>query len=207
MKILHINSSDTGGAAIACIRQHLALLEYGVDSYILTFNKTRNDLPNHLSYVDLQKLPIGELRLFPRFKGRLKYEYDKRWNNKEIRYAKNLEALQLEASRVTDSFSLIKTPYRIDLVPGIEEYDIINLHWAANFLDWESFFASPKIKNIVWVLHDMHPFTGGYHYAAGYEGYKQDDADPPFLQNTFNPGFAKEQLEMKKKFCLIPKSK
>jgi len=43
--------------------------------------------------------------------------------------------------------------------------DIINLHWLGNTLNWRVFFKKVK-KPIVWTLHDMLPFSGGYHYSC-----------------------------------------
>ena len=42
MKILHINTYDTGGAATACRRIHLGLLERGIDSKVLYLKKTKD---------------------------------------------------------------------------------------------------------------------------------------------------------------------
>ena len=42
MKILHISTSDSGGAANACIRLHLGLLDAGIDSKVLVYLKKKN---------------------------------------------------------------------------------------------------------------------------------------------------------------------
>ena len=60
-------------------------------------------------------------------------------------------------------FSFPLTDYDIARHPLVKEADIIHLHWVANFLDWGSFFKGIK-KPIVWTLHDMNPFLGGFHY-------------------------------------------
>ncbi|MCC8193293.1 MAG: glycosyltransferase [Deltaproteobacteria bacterium] len=52
-------------------------------------------------------------------------------------------------------------------MPFTEEFDILHLHWIANFLALPSSPAVLKDKPIVWTLHDMRPFTGGCHYADG----------------------------------------
>ena len=155
MKVLHINTYDTGGAAIACIRQHLALLESGVNSNLLTLHKTKKNIPRHFPFEQFIKReqPPG---LSKRIVRRLKYELITKFKGEEEK-AKNITCLQTEAAKFTDYFSLIDSNYRIDLIPGIEEYDIINLHWVADFLDWKSFFSSEKVQNIVWTLHDMSP--------------------------------------------------
>lgn len=186
MKVLLVNTNDFGGAANACIRLHLALLERGCDVTLLTLSKTRNDLPNHHSYFEVLK---KDNSLVTKIGNRLKSKLgggDERFN-----------LLKKEASKSTDYFSSITTQYRIDQIEHFEEYDIINLHWVANFLDWASFFSSSSVKNVVWSMHDMAPFTGGYHYSSGYTGYQSLDETPPFLKHTSNPNFASEQLKHK----------
>ena len=56
--------------------------------------------------------------------------------------------------------------------PAVTRSDFVNLHWVAGFL------AAEGIRRIVasgrpvaWTLHDMRPFTGGCHYAAGCTGF------------------------------------
>ena len=47
MKILQVSMSDSGGAGIAAVRLHLALLDKGVDCKLLTLKKTRDNIPEH----------------------------------------------------------------------------------------------------------------------------------------------------------------
>ena len=51
MKILHISTSDDGGAGIACIRLHQGLLELGVDSKVLVYLKKRN-IPGVCAFIE-----------------------------------------------------------------------------------------------------------------------------------------------------------
>ena len=51
MRILHINTNDTGGAAKACIRLHTELLKNNHDSKILVLNKTKT-LPFIYGFLD-----------------------------------------------------------------------------------------------------------------------------------------------------------
>lgn len=46
------------------------------------------------------------------------------------------------------------------------KFDIANIHWIKNFLDFSTFFRYTLLNSIpvVWTLHDMNPFTGGCHY-------------------------------------------
>lgn len=56
-------------------------------------------------------------------------------------------------------------------MPSTEGYDILHLHWIANFLALPSSPGVLKDRPIVWTLHDMRPFTGGCHYAGGCERF------------------------------------
>jgi glycosyltransferase involved in cell wall biosynthesis len=50
--------------------------------------------------------------------------------------------------------------------------EVINLHWVAGFIDYQSFFSLlPRDVSIVWTLHDMNPFTGGCHYSESCSRY------------------------------------
>jgi hypothetical protein len=50
MKILHVSASDRGGAGIAAVRLHGALLERGVSSKLLTLAKHETDIQEHYVY-------------------------------------------------------------------------------------------------------------------------------------------------------------
>jgi len=65
-------------------------------------------------------------------------------------------------------FELFSFPFSACSVedhPLIEWADIIHLHWVAHFVNYPTFFNRIR-KPIVWTLHDMHPYLGGFHYAG-----------------------------------------
>ncbi|MFD2515632.1 glycosyltransferase [Pontibacter locisalis] len=75
------------------------------------------------------------------------------------------ESQKIEIS-VDGNFEAFTSPisvYDITLHPAYQRADIINVHWVADFLDYPSFFAKNR-KPIVWTMHDMNPFQGGFHY-------------------------------------------
>ena len=148
LKILHINNNDLGGAGIAVVRLHNALLEKDIDSNILFLNEFVSGKPN--SYKFLAPKAHWLFRLLHRFK-LMSYKH-------EI----NTESLRGKVGKY-EMFSFPATDYNIARHHLVKEADIIHLHWVANFLDWGSFFKVIK-KPIVWTLHDMNPFLGGFHY-------------------------------------------
>ena len=47
MRILHVNTATFGGAAIAAIRIHKALIDQGIDSHFLSLTTSSKYIPNH----------------------------------------------------------------------------------------------------------------------------------------------------------------
>ena len=149
MKVLHISTLDSGGAAKSAINLHLGLLKIGVKSNFLSLYKSRDEIPNHYQF----RLP--ERNFIDRLKNSFRYRIDQ----------KKKRLVQNKFSSV-QKFSSPETIFRVSRHPLIEEADIINLHWVADFLDYQTFFEENE-KPIVWTLHDMNPFSPGYHYLTG----------------------------------------
>lgn len=144
MKIAIVSSSDSGGAGIAALRLHKALMAYGVDSSMLCLHKATNT-PKVYEYKRsfLSKV-VDHLPFIP-------YK-----QNKYKKYIKDL----------SENYTCVSFPealYDISSHPIIQEADIINLHWVGNMLDYPRFFANVN-KPIVWTLHDNNPFQGIAHY-------------------------------------------
>jgi len=56
--------------------------------------------------------------------------------------------------------------------PALTAADLVNVHWVAGFLATEGIRRLVEAGHrVVWTLHDMRPFTGGCHYAAGCSGF------------------------------------
>lgn len=163
MKVLHINTYDTGGAARACIRLHLGLLEEGVDSKILLLHQTNNKIKKAHKYAPPP--PNG----FVKFKK--KAERILRELNLDFSLSNYKLKLLKERPEGFDFFSFNDTPFNLAAHPLVQEADIVNLHWTSEFLDYATFFNNNS-KRIVWTLHDMNPFTGGCHYSEGCTGFE-----------------------------------
>ena len=185
MRVLHVNTYTSGGAANACIALHLGLLEQGVDSHLLTLQPIARSLPQHTVF------PAKEFVWYQKIQKRLT-SLIKEKENQRIR--EFCDTVNQEA----DYFSFINTPYDIIQLEIYRQADIINLHWVGDFLDWPSFFVNRNDKRIVWTLHDMSPFTGGYHYANGYTGYQHEDQNYPPAISTKFPKLAADLLKKKK---------
>ncbi|GHU69657.1 glycosyl transferase family 1 [Bacteroidia bacterium] len=152
MKILHINTSDSGGAGTACIRIHQELLDQGIDSKVLVLNKTKN-IKGVYVYDYLSEIK----NKFCRYYKKIQYEYYVRKNRR--RFAK------LPHSPVLFSFS--ETFFDITNHPLYKEADIIQLNWTSGFLDEPSFFRK-NTKPVVWRMADLYVCGGGYHYEKNF---------------------------------------
>ncbi|MCH2023536.1 MAG: glycosyltransferase [Saprospiraceae bacterium] len=152
MNILILSTTNSGGAANACIRLHQGLLSIGVNSKVLVLQKNNTKIPEIYPFLEVYE----PRTLFKRLK---KAPRVLLFNKKR---KKNLE------KRPSDElFSFCETLHDIKDHHLYNWADIINIHWVANFLDYPSFFTS-NTKPIVWTLHDMLLFTGGYHYLKGF---------------------------------------
>ena len=152
MKILHINYSNKGGAANACIRLHSQLIEDGINSKVLVLEKKGNSERNvdyFFSYRNTKSID--------RLANYFRINFPPFYNQNKI---KNEDYLY-------DMFSF---PYSMVDVTKHPEYistDLIHLHHIPYFIDYKSFFKKNK-KPVIWTLHDMNPFSGGYH-SSGFE--------------------------------------
>jgi len=154
-KILHLNFSDDGGAAIAVMRIHNALKKNGLESKVLVaekLNKNEDVFCNQSS--------------FDRFI----------WNQKK-KISRNLKFLFKSKNKSTHTISFFNS----NILNQINNFDpdIINIHWIGN--EFLSLKQISKIKKpIIWTLHDMWLYTGAEHYTTDKRyiyGYNKDNRD------------------------------
>lgn len=82
-----------------------------------------------------------------------------------------------------------------------EQFDILNLHWTANFLAPHTLAELLSRQcPVLCTLHDMAAFTGGCHYTAGCERYREQCSPCPQLQSD-ELGLTRWTLEQKRR-CL-----
>lgn len=165
MKVLIVNTFDRGGAANACKRLHLGLLEAGVDSKVLLKNKQNNWPQSFLLHPKIitpstgKKLRTKSIRILKELKI---------YSRTPKKQKPGIPFLQKRSEKL-EMYSFPHSNYDITESPLYQQADIINLHWVANFLDYKSFFIK-NTKPVVWTLHDMNPFLGIDHYTEKYIG-------------------------------------
>lgn len=191
MKILHINTYDTGGAAIGAIRIHNTLLSEGIDSNMLFYRSTKNI--KNSQYVKTTHPPFVKRLMNKLGVGLTSFD-------NEIRKISRLGKTFAEGGTF-ELFSPINGPEQnVHLHKSVEEADIIHLHWISGFIDLPAFLKNLK-KPIVWTLHDMNPFLGGFHYDIDAQRNPQFSNLENYYKNK------KKQLLSNKKYAIIGNSK
>jgi glycosyltransferase involved in cell wall biosynthesis len=180
MKILHINTHEWGGAAIAVNRLHKALLRNNVDSTVLYLN--RSGLKTEGSQTFLLKAKNLLLRVLYKYK--LKAPLNEQFKTRLKKYNNQSQEL----------FSLASTDFDITKHSAYQDSDIIHLHWVTGFLDYSTFFKN-NTKPILWTLHDENPFTGVCHYSGECIQYLSECSNCPVLK----PAIVKKSFKEKAK--------
>ncbi len=147
MKILHINTHDSGGAEMAAYRLHQALCKYGHQSEFLTLHNSHK-FKDAITFQPRWPSFLGK-KLITRMTGNL--------NDKQIAQA-------LSNNPLIEVFTSPDTIYNIFDFTSTRKVDIIHLHWIGNFIDFKTFFKGNS-KPLVWTFHDENPLLGGFHYS------------------------------------------
>ena len=150
MKILIISYSDSGGAGLAALRLHKALLAAGECSHLLCFNRQSNVINVTMVQKTLWGRTLEHLPL-------------PLWNNKYRKFA----------SALRNDYECVSFPNSIDYLtehPLVKDADVINLHWVGSVLSYKNFFKKVR-KPIIWTLHDMNPFLGCAHFNLDVKRY------------------------------------
>lgn len=164
-KVVHLSTYDiAGGAARAAYRLHDGLRKAGVDSSMFVREARTSDA----SVIKFEPTAT----FCKRAERRIRREQIER----KLRPAIPADSHNVEPFR-TD-----RSEYGADILSKLPPYEILNLHWIADFVDYPSFFgALSKNTRIVWTLHDMNAFTGGCHYDLGCGRYLSQCGDCPQL--------------------------
>jgi glycosyltransferase involved in cell wall biosynthesis len=171
MRILHISTSDiAGGAARAAHRVHSGLLRLGHESRMLVLKKWSVDSA-------VTKFTPGD-RLMDRIRRRFRRQ----------RIQTEFAPHKLKRPPGSEQFSDDRTEWRDEPLRDLPEYDIINFHWVAGFVDyvpWFQWLAKHRPQTpLVWRMADMAPLTGGCHYDQGCGKFAAMCGACPVLNST-----------------------
>jgi len=157
MKVVHINTYDSGGAAWCAKRIHKALKAEGIDSKMLLARGTASEdvsiAPSCDTYPWSKKFVIRKVQaLFCK-----------------LHLWPQIEYYQHQLEKVADKEGYYTLPLSNNSElwkhPLVQEADVVHLHWVKDFIDYPSFFKHCN-KPIVWTLHDKNPAVGLMHYCS-----------------------------------------
>ncbi len=160
MRVAHINLSDSsGGAAIAAMRLHRAMLDIGIDSNIFVVRQTIFDDERIVGVSRFERDYLANLRyLVAKFK---------------VRHSIKSRGL---FSANSGSSSIVRAS-------RFKDFDAIYLHWINHGM--MSIESLDKIlalgKPTYWVCHDMWPITGGCHHSLECEKFTSSCKKCPSL--------------------------
>lgn len=154
MKVLHLATVDVGGAYKAAVRINESMQKCGVDSQILLRSRV---------YEDTQAVEIFNSVA-----------------QKLVSKSKNVINLLLSQKDVQSDY--LGTD--VSGHPLVQEADVLILHWVNSFLSYRSVEKLLAMgKTVIWVMHDMWPFTGGCHYDWYCGGYMHGCGNCPHLNS------------------------
>jgi len=156
IKVLHISTSDFGGAGLAAKRLHCALSETSdIESKMLVLHKQsmEHGIESFLLNKEGRKKTL--LRIVEKAHNRFSFSSRKR--------KKYLELKNRVSQKYPYFFTSPLSDYDLTSHPLVLDADIIHLHWIAGFLDFPSFFKKIT-KPIVWTFRDENIGLGGFHY-------------------------------------------
>lgn len=185
MKVLHISTFEKrGGAALAAYRLHRGMVKSkACRSYMLVRTKETKDA-RVFSVVPSREWADRLRRLI----GRRMVARERK------RYAVPLSRVEI--------FSDDQGCWRDNILPQLQGFDILQLHWISQFLNFKRFFrAVPLHVPVVWRLADKNPFTGGCHYDAGCGRFAQACGDCPQLDCQMERDWSRE-IWLRKKEAL-----
>ena len=168
MNILHINTSDFGGAATAAMRIHQALIKHGINSCFMSLNSQINDGVNYCKFDIKNDVLNKPLKPTLSLKNYCIEKLTKKYSKEVLNYHKkksNFES-KFDLKFGHEKFEIFSTPfsnYDITKSEAYQNADVIHFHWVAGYVDYTSFFEK-NTKPLVWTFHDENPFRGGFHY-------------------------------------------
>lgn len=168
MKVLHISTSDSGGAGLAALRLHRALSDQGIESKMLVAQKTSDDENVFVAQeCELNKYIPPKNRFLRKFQ-----KIMRRRGKYLTRLEKIKQGVRALQSECPAFYTYDISSYDLASNPLVKEADVVHLHWIQDFLDFETFFARVD-KPIVWTFHDLNPMYGGFHHYRLREKYYQ----------------------------------
>lgn len=164
MKVLHINTSQKGGAAWCAIKIGRALSRCDVDSRFLFAEG--ESLPSGIDGAVAKQDNLFWQKNY--FLTRCKHLYNRLpWVLDADKFTIMLKRASAHLPKELYLHQPLSFYTNIVHHPLVEWADVIHLHWVTDFVDYPSFFKEVQ-KPIIWTLHDKYPVEGLQHYCSSF---------------------------------------
>ena len=185
--VLHLSTFHLeGGAGVAAVRLHRALLKSGTESHLLT------------AFLSREEQNVTGI-------AGTKWEKRKVWAHF---IAERLAFYPREKdASVRFTFSPADAGIDISEHPLVRQASVIHIHWINfGFLSLSSLQKLFELgKPIVWTLHDMWTFTGGCHYSRGCDHFLTHCSYCPYLAKPDQYDISFSQFELKEALYALPR--
>lgn len=171
MKIVHVSTTDLGGAYEAAQRISNSLQSIGEESMVLVRSKLRESTA---------AVPCFD-HVFQQLVSKTKNFFNLILSDGEVIFDKY-------------GTDLCKHPM-------IKDADVICLHWVNSFVSVSEVNKILMLgKPVFWIMHDMWPFTGGCHYAGDCMQYREQCRDCSMVKKSKKNAAAYWQTQKKTSF-------
>lgn len=155
MKVVHLSTTDMGGAYEAAQRINDCLVASGVDSEVIVRTKYREYTATIPFYHNAMQKFISKTKNF-------------------------FNLIISDGDIVCDRYGADICKH-----PQVQNADIICLHWVNSFISNTEVKNILSLgKPVYWIMHDMWPFTGGCHYAGDCTAYMQECRQCPMVKTS-----------------------
>ena len=183
MKVLHVTTSDIGGASVAALRNHRGLSEKGIYSVFLSLYSTFNG-KNKLNIYQRIRLSniISKIKIII---------LDKLYTSKRKYHFFDKGIYRI------NSFNELNNKLK-------QDYDAIIFYWMSTFINPKTLYEINKNKNarLFIYLTDMAPMTGGCHFAWDCKGFENNCGCCPALLSQNPKDLSFKIMQNKKRYLL-----
>ncbi len=176
MKVVHIATCDFWGAGRSTYRLHKVLQKRGIESTMLTLVKTTGDPSVKMVILDpVNKRDVHIVeKVFPN---------TETISNIMINKWKNILGIDPLLGDIQFEFSLWDSIVNLGELSYVKEADVVHVHMASSFFDFETAPFYLMGKPIVFTFYDLNGFTGGCHFPRDCDGYKRRCFDCSTVNN------------------------
>ena len=192
MNVIHIATTESGGAGSAVLRLHNSLIKLNYQSHILVLNNATKNI--NITDVSSNTVYILALKIFRK----IKHELNKKLNFKIIK--------KYNYFNYSEKNNYFPNHYLTKNLPF--KPDVIIVHFVTHFVNVKNIYELSKILNckVIFNMVDMAILTGGCHFAWDCRGYLSLCENCPAISSKIELNNSHDSILYKQKYLnlIIP---